>query len=235
MKKILLTCFEPFGGSPVNASEQALGEFCARLRSSPIDGAEIAVEVLPVAFAAGTRALAEAVSRHQPDAIVGFGEDTRRRYINVETRGINQMHARIADNSGDKPRKMTIDASPSAPGSRELTFPADPLVQAVGDAGLKAVVSTDAGSFVCNTLAYLLPEFGVPAAFIHLPALRQDNRDIPGAGSGSRPDGQAPRGPAHPHSDPGRLRAPATIGDLATAVAAIVAVVAADTPPTRSG
>ena len=94
--KLLVTGFEPFGGSAVNPSEQVVRV----LARDGFDGIELLTAILPVDRAGGPATLINAVREHQPDAILCLGEASRRMALSIERIAINLLDYRIADNAG---------------------------------------------------------------------------------------------------------------------------------------
>ena len=80
MTRVLVTGFEPFDGSPVNASWEAV-----QLLAERWDGdAELVVRELPIAFGAAGRRIAAHVASHTPDAVVATGVAAGTRDLGVE-------------------------------------------------------------------------------------------------------------------------------------------------------
>lgn len=213
--RILVTCFEPFGGDAENGSSLAVQELAGRWSDPQV---ELITEVMPVAFERGARALADAMRRHQPDALICVGENGTIGHVNVETQGRNLISARIADNDGAQPDGQPVDGSPNAPEARPASFDPTRARDVLRSAGVDAELSDDAGLFVCNTFAYLAPSFGVPAGFLHVPALRSAGTATVGAETDPRAAEAQRRGPVvSRHS----------VADIARGLAAVVAEVAA--------
>lgn len=207
--KILLTGFEPFGSDQENASEIAVGLLAARW-----DGAaDLVVDVLPVSFTGAPRTLRSLVERHRPDAVLAVGEAGGRTAVTPERFGRNRIDARIPDNDGARPRDVQIDDGPPL---RPATLDVDELTRRILEVGVAAEVSQDAGAFVCNRVAVELAGLDVPAAFVHVPAVRSWGT----AGVGEETDGGAPAVDSHLSFD-----------ELALAVRACVdAAISAVTP-----
>ncbi|MFC7431447.1 MULTISPECIES: pyroglutamyl-peptidase I [unclassified Agrococcus] len=203
--RILVTGFEPFGGDAENASREAV----QRLGGRGVDGIDVVVGVLPVAFRAGPEALRALVAEHVPDAVLAVGEAGGRTAVTPERHGRNRIDARIPDERGEQPRDVPVDDGPEL---RPATLDVDALAAAVRDAGVAAEVSDDAGGFVCNRLAVEAAGLDVPAAFVHVPAVR--SAGVAGVGR---------------ETDAGRASVvpPLTLDDLATALAACVVSAAA--------
>lgn len=202
--RILVTAFEPFGGDAENASREAV----LLLAERGVTGVELAVGVLPVAFATAPPALRALVAEHAPDAVLAVGEAGGRAVVTPERQGRNRVDARIPDELGDQPRDATIDDGPAL---RVATLDVDALVAAIRAAGVPAEASDDAGGFVCNRIAVEVAGLPVPAAFVHVPAVRS----VGVAGVGEETDAVA------------GVATALSFGDLATALGACVASAAA--------
>ena len=159
--RITVTGFEPFGGSSLNASWEAVRR---------LDGVEKAL--LPVSFVRAGERIRKIVA-DGPDAILCVGEAGGRSAVSVERVAVNLMDARIPDNDGAQP----VDA-PIAPGPAAYftALPSREIVARMRRAGLPAELSYTAGTYVCNALFYALMHAvstcgkPIPAGFIHVPA-----------------------------------------------------------------
>ncbi|MET0303172.1 MAG: pyroglutamyl-peptidase I [Microbacteriaceae bacterium] len=169
MTTVLLTGFEPFAGAAVNPSWDAV-ERVARDWSGP----ETVVAVrLPVEFGRVDALLEAAVAEHSPDVLIAVGLAEGRDAITPERIGINVDDARIPDNAGDQRIDSPIEAD--GPAARFSTLPIKAIVEALRAAGVPATVSSTAGTFVCNHVAYAAPGLsasrpGLRAGFVHVPA-----------------------------------------------------------------
>lgn len=165
---VLVTGFEPFGDDRENASERAV----ALLADTwDVTGVRLVTTILPVSFAEARRALDRAVAEHAPDAVVAVGEAGGRTAVTPETTARNLDDARIPDNTGGQPRDRVIDRG--GPETLPTRLDAAALVRACRADGIPAELSDDAGGFVCNhVFHHLLSGTGVPAGFVHVPAVR---------------------------------------------------------------
>jgi pyroglutamyl-peptidase len=169
--KILLTGFEPFGGSDVNPSEQVVRMLSGR----PLRGIRLATAILPVDQETGPAALLRAVEEVQPEAVVCLGEAAGRAAVSIERVAINLLDYRIADNAG----RQVVDQPIVAGGAAAYfsTLPVRDLLAAIQEAGIPVELSLSAGAFLCNQVMYVLLHHlherrsDLPAGFIHLPAL----------------------------------------------------------------
>jgi pyroglutamyl-peptidase len=168
---ILITGFEPFGGSDVNPSAEAV----RRLKSTRITGAKITTTILPVASGQASRRMVNALRRVKPDAVVCLGESGKAACITIERLAANLCDYRIADNKG-----TTVIDEPvinDGPAAYFATLPVRAMSAAIRDIGIPAELSMSAGTFLCNEVMYALLHETVtrgpvvPAGFIHLPQL----------------------------------------------------------------
>ena len=173
--RILVTGFEPFGGSPVNPSAMA----AESLVHGRFPGAEVRALVLPVVggteLGSARAALDHLIDVHRPAACVSFGEAHVRGEVSVERVAVNLRDYRIADNSGafaeDSP---VVDGAPDA---RFATLPVRAIVDAVRAEGIPAGLSLAAGTYLCNAVMFhsleraargLAPTI---SGFVHVPQL----------------------------------------------------------------
>lgn len=164
--KILVTCFEPFGISPTNASQEASAGLPA-----VIDGAEIVRVTLPVSFHRASEESIKAIQCSRPDAIVCLGQAGTRDAITPERVAINIMDTRNSDNDGFQPVDKSIVAD--GPAAYFSTLPVKAMVTAMTEEGISAKISNSAGTYVCNALMYRVLDYvkdtAIPAGFIHVP------------------------------------------------------------------
>jgi len=178
--RILLTGFEPFGGSKVNPSISA----CRRLEGKQIGGFEIMVEEIPLRFKEVRSAIEGHIERHEPATVISTGQSGRGS-ISLERVAINVADARIPYNCGMQP----VDA-PLRDGGPAAYFSALPLrgiLRELKEAGVPAAISNSAGTFGCNQIFYHLMDYRAregletPAGFIHVPSLPEQvvNKETP--------------------------------------------------------
>ncbi len=169
--KLLLTGFEPFGGSKVNPSEQVV----LTLAHDGIAAVDLRAAILPVDRTQSPAKLIAAVEEFAPDAILCLGEASRRMAISIERVAINLMDYRIADNGGTRVEDELIEAA--GPAAYFTTLPVRAMLNAVRASGVPAELSLSAGSFLCNQVTYAAlhhlaaHDLHIFAGFVHLPAL----------------------------------------------------------------
>lgn len=173
--RVLVTGFEPFGGSSVNPSQQLV---------DALDG-DVAKALLPVSYARAADALRSAVREHAPDAVICFGQAESRSEIAIERFAHNLDEATTTDNDETPGSGAPID--PDGPIAYPSSLPVDAIVEALRADGIQAAPSRDAGGFLCNHVFYVLMrtlERERPSArggFVHVPLLPEQalERDAP--------------------------------------------------------
>lgn len=165
--KILVTAFEPFGGSTRNSSLDTL-------RSLPDitpAGHTVVKAELPVVYDRCGDVLRQAADQHKPDAVVCLGQAEGRGSITPEYIAVNVKHNTSPDNSGNVFICQPILRD--APDGIITALPVVTMADRMKESGVPASVSFTAGTYVCNNLMYHVLRFcrpmGIPAGFIHLP------------------------------------------------------------------
>lgn len=168
MKKIIVSAFEPFGGSGRNSSLDTLTALPGILY-----GHEIIKLTLPVVYGECGQALREKIAEYDPSdlaAVICLGQAAGRGSITPEYVAVNVRHARSADNAGVKYEMAPIGNGADA----YITgLPVTKMVERMKAADVPAAVSFTAGTYVCNDLMYAAVEYckpkGITAGFVHLP------------------------------------------------------------------
>ena len=162
----LVTGFEPFAGSSLNPSQLIVEVLAAKPGA-----AEHIFEVLPVEYQLAGERLGALINQHKPHTVICIGQAEGRASISIETRAQNLDHANLADNSGETRTGSHI--SPDGPSELSTTLPVHALLAQLGSAGIPAVSSTSAGTFVCNHIFYVMQQqlegSTVRSGFIHVP------------------------------------------------------------------
>ena len=170
---VLLTGFGPFPGHPLNVSG-LLAERLAGSAAREFPGCRIRFATLPTEWQAGPRLLAQLIEELQPAISIHLGISRRARGFVIETRARN-VAAQTCDAIGELPAEARL----SGEGADVLasTWPAGRIVARLRRLGLPAVLSHDAGRYLCNAVLYhslatlpsapqaLLPRRG----FVHIP------------------------------------------------------------------
>ena len=145
--KLLLTAFDPFGGSDINPALEAV-----RLVPDSLPGVEIIKLEVPTVFGLSIETVTDAIGREQPDAVLCIGQAGGRPDLTPERIAINVDDARIPDNAGIQ--RLDTPVVPGGPAAYFATLPIKAMAAAIREAGLPASVSNTAGTFVCNHLMY---------------------------------------------------------------------------------
>lgn len=169
---VLVTGFDPFGGSAVNPSWDAVHALHGRV----ISGHRVVGGEIPTIFGVSLHRLAALMEEHQPALVICTGQAGGRGHVSLERVAINVNDARIADNAGSKP--IDVPIVPDGPAAYFTSLPIKAMLQALLDAGVRAEVSQTAGTFVCNQTFYGLmhllaqPQWsGTRGGLIHVPWL----------------------------------------------------------------
>jgi len=166
--KVLVTGFEPFGGSSVNPSQQLV---------EALDG-DVAKALLPVSYARAANALCDAIAGHEPDVVICFGQADGRTGISIERFAHNLDEATTTDNDEAPGSGAPID--PDGPAAYASSLPVDDIVAALRAEGIPAQPSRDAGGFLCNHVFYVLMralEGNARGGFVHVPLLPEQALD----------------------------------------------------------
>ena len=177
--KILITGFEPFGGEPLNPSWEAV-----RRLPDKVADAEVIKLQIPTVFGRSADVVRDAIVEHDPDVVVSVGQAGGRFAVSPERVAINLDDGRIPDNDGQQPIDTPIRED--GPPAYFSSLPVKAMMSAMNQAGVPAVVSNTAGTYVCNHIMYQIlylidREFpGKRGGFIHVPYTPQQVVDKPG-------------------------------------------------------
>ncbi|HVA84331.1 MAG TPA: hypothetical protein VNF28_05480 [Candidatus Binataceae bacterium] len=165
---LLLSGFAPFGGERSNPS----WEVAALLDGREIGGLVVKSVRLPVNTPRATRAIAAAIRRLRPRAVLGLGQAGGRPAISLEKVAIN-----LAERSAGRESDGGLAGTPVVRGGPDALFARLPLraiLRALERRAIPAALSLSAGAYVCNAVMYATlhtlrarPE--IAAGFIHLP------------------------------------------------------------------
>ena len=177
--KALVTGFEPFGPDAVNPSREAVLRLSSRLGDLTIE-----TRIVPTVFGRAIAALEDAIVTTQPDIVLGVGLAGGRAELSLERVAINVDDVRIPDNDGQQPIDQPIVAG--GPAAYFTGLPVKRAVAALREAGLPAIVSNTAGTFVCNHIFYGLMHLvasrrlPVRGGFLHVPYLPEQAAGLAG-------------------------------------------------------
>jgi pyroglutamyl-peptidase len=160
---VLLTGFRPYGGEPLNASEE-LVRMLARKPARLPPAVTLKLAVLPVTRRQFGKSLATLLRKHEPDYVLLFGQAPGRNRICLERIAHNNFRGQAIRRRGPALRRATLPRQAQTIG-------------ALRQAGIPAARSRDAGDYFCNMALYLALEFadesGAPlrAGLVHVPVL----------------------------------------------------------------
>jgi len=171
--RVLMTCFDAFGGQAINASARAVAAVDASRLPA---GVELLRVELPTVFGRSLDKLRSELDRHRPEIVICVGQAETRAGFSLERVAVNLDDARIPDNAGRAPQREPIVAG--AASHLDSTLPLGTILLALERVGIPAELSDSAGSFVCNHVFYGLMQLlserpGVCGGFVHIPRLPQ--------------------------------------------------------------
>ena len=174
--RVLVTGFGPFPGIPHNASTSV----ALAMEHSPVmPGVKVATAIIPVVWSTARGAARRAVAHFQPHAVLHFGVSKRSSGFEIETRAFN-LSGRKEDQAGMVRRANALVRA----GKPVLTSTLPPLelVRALRNGGFPAVLSEDAGRYLCNALFYWSLYDGELdgrlVSFVHMPPFGAE-ADVP--------------------------------------------------------
>jgi pyroglutamyl-peptidase len=172
--RILLTAFEPFDGSGLNASLAG----CERFLQQAAGQFDLRFAVLPVRYGPDVEAVNAALAANPAEIILHVGQATGASVARVERLAVN---VRYQDDdyvcgaaAGEAPQSL-ID--PEGPPALFSTLPVDGMAAAIRAAGVPAAVSNHAGIYLCNHALYRSLQraerdgSGARCGFLHVPCL----------------------------------------------------------------
>jgi len=169
--RVLLIGFGPFPGAPLNPSALLVKSLARRRRPA---FAEIVrtTHVFATTYAAVDRDLPRLLAAG-PDIVLMFGVAGRRRHLCIETRARNAVSLLFPDASGYRPRQGII--APGEPAALRSAAPFARLLGAVRASTVPALLSRDAGRYLCNYAYWRALERsrdGRPLVqFVHIPGV----------------------------------------------------------------
>lgn len=187
MKTVLLTGFEPFGGSAFNPS----GQIASTLHGETIGDARVVGLTLPVVMGEDADLLTKAIADHRPALVLCLGLASGATCLEAERFAVNLRFAEPG--SPNTPVRSGLPQSAIiADGMAAMlaTVNAETLAAAICEAGVPARAHGYAGAYACNHVLYhalhyaFQWELSYRAGFLHLPlsseqALAENRPDLP--------------------------------------------------------
>lgn len=171
--RMLITGFGPFPGVPHNPTRD-LVHWLAEETQPHRKGVEGIMEVLPVEWETGAMRLRDLLRKHDPHVVLQFGASRRAAGFHIEQVARNRASF-LPDVKGERASGREI--LPGAPRSLRASLPSAPLAIHLQKLGLPALVSSDAGSYLCNALYFHALDWSRQAShapicqFVHVPAV----------------------------------------------------------------
>lgn len=179
---VVISGFDHYDGVDVNPSfevpnalaKQGLGEITDV--DDPLYDVEISISAvnLPVSFANAWPTLREAIDAVRPNIVIATGLKHAARSVALERCATNLMNAARPDADNALPRFEPI--IPDGPAAYWTRLPLRAIINDFAHDGIPATLSSDAGTFVCNSLFYNLLNWAcaqerVLAGFVSLPMI----------------------------------------------------------------
>lgn len=190
---VLISAFDPYEGldhNPVKEVAQSIADL--GLQASPeyadlsqydeLDTVDlsIAAVTLPISFAKAWPQLLESIEAIKPHIILAMGVKHAARGVLLERCATNLVDACRPDAEDAQPQMMqVVDGAPAAYWTR---LPLRAILKDFMDHNIPASLSSDAGTFVCNSLFYHLLHWSsnrdkVIAGFMSFPPLQGADHD----------------------------------------------------------
>lgn len=180
MKKLLLTGFEPFGGSDINPS----AEVVKALDGKSISNVSVHGFIVPLIYKDIQDSIVRLITKVKPDIIILLGQAPRPS-LSFERVAINIADAqRVAYNCDSKPENQILINN--GPVGYFTTMNIKNLVSLLKENNIPSYISNSAGTFGCNQIFYYCLHYlhknglqSIPCEFIHLPCLPQQSVETP--------------------------------------------------------
>lgn len=177
-KKLIIAHFDPFDGAKLNNSETVAKEVMGRLQNK---GIEILLCPLSTSFQLAYPQLKKCLESFKTDLVIGLGESGCK--LKAEFTARNNDKTFGPDNLGEE-RNHTQIIKDGAP-YLSIRYPLPQMYCALNAQERRQItISNNAGSFVCNNVAYQMRYFHpeMMIGFIHVPShtcknLKHTNRE----------------------------------------------------------
>ena len=174
---VLITGFGPFPGMPFNPTGPLVKRL-SRIRRPAVNDIRLHAHIFRTSYAAVDRDLPDLLLRYHPDILLMFGVAGRTPYLRIETRATNRRSTLLPDAAQTRMISGVIERG--AQSTRPLRADAARLLTAARRARVPALISHDAGRYLCNYLYWRALTYGNNGtrqiAFIHVPKLARKSR-----------------------------------------------------------
>ena len=149
--RLLVTGFGPFPGAPENPTA-TLVESLAREPAERFGAGVFRAEILPTEYRRSWSVMRGLNASFSPDVVVHFGLSGRAEAVTIETVARRRIDPARPDVVGYAPPLGV--ARGSGPDIVRCDWPANEIAGLLTQAGFPAVISEDAGDYVCNATFY---------------------------------------------------------------------------------
>ena len=169
---VLITGFEPFGGSTLNPSQVVVEALaCGEM---VVPGVAVQTALLPVDTCCIAAEVGALWQTHEPDLVLHLGESAKAEGLTLERVALNLLDFSIPDNAQQTVTDQPID--PTGPAARFATLPMRALSERLKLEGIASELSLSAGAYLCNQMLYLSlghaqARGGRAVGFVHVPSL----------------------------------------------------------------
>ncbi|PLS31985.1 peptidase C15 [Bifidobacterium margollesii] len=178
---VVVSGFDHYEGIEINPSAQVSRTLQERGVSEPPEGCEITVTsvLLPMSFQNAWPTLHETIEAVNPDVVIATGLKTHAHSVALERCATNLIDASRPDADNVQPRRVPIDAE--GPASYWTRLPLRSILHDFTEQNIPATLSSDAGTFVCNSLFYRLLDWNsrqdkVLSGFLSFPKVGDGGR-----------------------------------------------------------
>ncbi|TPF86845.1 peptidase C15 [Bifidobacterium sp. UTCIF-37] len=174
---VVISGFDHYDDVRVNPSYE-VPKALAEKGVDGLDDVELAISAvsLPVSFAKAWPTLRETIEAAHPNIVIATGLKHAARGVMLERCATNLMDAAKPDVDNMTPRRAPID--PNGPAAYWTRLPLRSILADFTRDGIPATLSSDAGTFVCNSLFYNLLNWAsgqdkVLAGFVSFPLINE--------------------------------------------------------------
>jgi pyroglutamyl-peptidase len=169
-KSLLVAGFGAFPGQRLNPAEIVARRLEKSSRVFALAGVDLHVAILPVERLALSRLLTKLFAQTSPDAVLLLGVAGRRKRLTIETVARNRASTWRPDAA--KQQAFCRFIVHGGPDVLKASGAAPRLAALARRNGLPAMLSRDAGDYLCNESLYLSLLMDRKACFLHLPNWR---------------------------------------------------------------
>ncbi|MDO5688016.1 pyroglutamyl-peptidase I [Pseudoscardovia radai] len=175
---VVISGFDPYEGIDVNPSREVVRILERDGVPDPPEGTSVRVTgvLLPMSFSKAWPAMLRTIESVHPRIVIATGLKRRKRSIALERCATNIIDADKPDADNMQPRRTPID--PSSPAAYWTQLPLRDILNDFAAHKIPATLSSDAGTFVCNSVFYSLLNWSAAqhdmlAGFISFPPVNE--------------------------------------------------------------